>query len=98
MSTVPSSTNASTTLSSSPSHAAANNDVKKSTPSTRTNSSGALDFDKPNLKHLSSSSLEVDESVIRAEGEERTTLFVWWLVIAAATGGLLFGYDVSPRT
>lgn len=94
MSTVPSSTNASTTFSAS-SPAANHNDMKKSTPSTRTNSSGALDFDKPNLKHLSTSSLEVDESVVRAEGEERTTLFVWWLVIAAATGGLLFGYDVS---
>ena len=91
MSSVPSSNNASTTF---------DNDNaltggKKSTPSTRTNSSGALDFDKPNLKHLSTSDLEVDESVVRAEGEERTTAFVWWLVISAATGGLLFGYDVS---
>ncbi|GAA6061240.1 hypothetical protein JCM10212_002699 [Sporobolomyces blumeae] len=63
--------------------------------STRSDSSGALDFDKPNLKHLSTSDLEVDESVVRAEGEERTTAFVWWLVIAAATGGLLFGYDTG---
>lgn len=67
------------------------------TPSTRSNSSGELEFDKSNkavLKHLSQSRLEVDESVVRAEGEDRTTAFVWWLVIAAATGGLLFGYDV----
>ncbi|BGP00427.1 Myo-inositol transporter 2 [Rhodotorula toruloides] len=68
-------------------------------PSTRSNSSGELDFDKLNnkatLKHLSQSRLEVDESVVRAEGEERTTFFVWWLVIAAATGGLLFGYDTG---
>jgi hypothetical protein len=90
MSSIPSSNNASTTFDD------PTLPVKKSTtPSTRTNSSGALDFDKPNLKHLSTSDLEVDESVVRAEGEERTTAFVWWLVIAAATGGLLFGYDVS---
>lgn len=70
----------------------------KSASSIRSNSSGEADFAKPvdkaALKHISQSSLEVDESVVRAEGEERTTGFVWWLVIAAATGGLLFGYDV----
>lgn len=38
---------------------------------------------------------EVDETVVLAEGEDRTTLFVWFLVAAAATGGILFGYDVS---
>ncbi|GAA5885092.1 hypothetical protein JCM16303_006399 [Sporobolomyces ruberrimus] len=92
MSSVPSLTpnNGSTSFDDSPS-----GDKKKATPSTRTNSSGALDFDKPNLKHLSTSDLEFDESVVRAEGEERTTAFVWWLVIAAATGGLLFGYDTG---
>lgn len=37
----------------------------------------------------------VDEGIVRAEGEERTTAFVWFLVAAAATGGILFGYDVS---
>ncbi|BGP55225.1 hypothetical protein JCM8202_003770 [Rhodotorula sphaerocarpa] len=67
--------------------------------SIRSNSSGELDIVKPHdkaaLKHISQSSLEVDESVIRAEGEERTTAFVWWLVIAVATGGLLFGYDTG---
>ncbi|GAA6027340.1 hypothetical protein JCM8097_002608 [Rhodosporidiobolus ruineniae] len=69
------------------------------TPSTRSNSSGELDFDKDaskaHLKHLSQSRLEVDESVVRAEGEDRTTFFVWFLVLAAATGGLLFGYDTG---
>lgn len=101
MSAVPSLNNASTTFGndhdpSSENVSAPGVDHKKpSTPSTRTNSSGALDFDKPNLKHLSTSDLEVDESVVRAEGEERTTAFVWWLVIAAATGGLLFGYDTG---
>ncbi|GAA5983191.1 hypothetical protein JCM11641_006841 [Rhodosporidiobolus odoratus] len=72
--------------------------VSGKTPSTRSNSSGELDFDKTNkgtLKHLSQSRLEVDESVVRAEGEDRTTAFVWWLVIAAAMGGLLFGYDTG---
>ncbi|GAA5835612.1 hypothetical protein JCM11251_002976 [Rhodosporidiobolus azoricus] len=67
-------------------------------PSTRSDSSADLDFDKNNkgmLQHLSQSRLEVDESVVRAEGEDRTTAFVWWLVIAAATGGLLFGYDTG---
>lgn len=38
---------------------------------------------------------DVDDSIVRAEGEERTTAFVWFLVTAAATGGLLFGFDVS---
>jgi SP family myo-inositol transporter-like MFS transporter 13 len=38
---------------------------------------------------------EADETVVLAEGEDRTTSFVWFLVIAAATGGLLFGFDVS---
>lgn len=72
----------------------------ESASSTRSQSSGDLDFDKPDkaaLKHISQSRLEVDESVVRAEGEDRTTAFVWWLVIAAATGGLLFGYDVRMR-
>ncbi|GAA6002131.1 uncharacterized protein JCM10292_000770 [Rhodotorula paludigena] len=70
----------------------------ESASSTRSQSSGDLDFDKPDkaaLKHISQSRLEVDESVVRAEGEDRTTAFVWWLVIAAATGGLLFGYDTG---
>lgn len=72
--------------------------ANKSASSVRSESSGELDFTKPAnkaaLQHLSQSRLEVDESVIRAEGEDRTTAFVWWLVVAAATGGLLFGYDV----
>lgn len=38
---------------------------------------------------------EVDEGIVRAEGEERTTAFVWFLVAAAATGGILFGYDTG---
>ncbi|GAA5861797.1 hypothetical protein JCM3774_001305 [Rhodotorula dairenensis] len=67
--------------------------------SVQSTSSGEVDYTKPSnkaaLKHISQSSLEVDESVVRAEGEDRTTAFVWWLVIAAATGGLLFGYDTG---
>ena len=47
---------------------------------------------EPSIKFNSSG--EVDEAVVRAEGEDRTTLFVWGLVTAAATGGLLFGFDV----
>lgn len=47
----------------------------------------------PSIKYNASG--EVDESIVRAEGEDRTTLFVWGLVTAAATGGLLFGFDVS---
>ncbi|GAA5947684.1 hypothetical protein JCM3775_000272 [Rhodotorula graminis] len=73
--------------------------ANKSASSVRSESSGELDFTKPAnkaaLQHLSQSRLEVDESVIRAEGEDRTTAFVWWLVVAAATGGLLFGYDTG---
>ncbi|GAA5985750.1 hypothetical protein JCM11641_007202 [Rhodosporidiobolus odoratus] len=64
--------------------------VSGKTPSTRSNSSGELDFDKTNkgtLKHLSQSRLKVDESVVRAEGEDRTTAFVSWLVIAARWSG-----------
>ncbi|GAA6049605.1 hypothetical protein JCM3770_005031 [Rhodotorula araucariae] len=71
----------------------------KAASSVRSSSSGDLEFDKLNnkavLQHSSQSHLEVDESVIRAEGEDRTTAFVWWLVVAAATGGLLFGYDTG---
>ncbi|CEQ40369.1 SPOSA6832_01955, partial [Sporobolomyces salmonicolor] len=66
---------------------------------TRSDLTEDLDCSKPGtkltLKHLSNANVEVDESVVRAEGEDRTTLFVWWLVIAAATGGLLFGYDTG---
>ncbi len=38
---------------------------------------------------------ELDETVVLAEGEDRTTSFVWFLVAMAATGGLLFGYDTG---
>jgi hypothetical protein len=48
-------------------------------------------------KKGTSSIVDVDDSVVRAEGEERTTAFVWFLVTAAATGGLLFGFDVCRR-
>ncbi|ORY92677.1 general substrate transporter [Leucosporidium creatinivorum] len=47
----------------------------------------------PSIKYNTSG--EVDESIVRAEGEDRTTLFVWGLVTAAATGGLLFGFDTG---
>ncbi|TFY62941.1 hypothetical protein EVJ58_g3541 [Rhodofomes roseus] len=38
---------------------------------------------------------EVSELVVVAEGEERTTLFVWLLVFCTSISGLLFGYDTG---
>ncbi|SGY46208.1 BQ5605_C001g00397 [Microbotryum silenes-dioicae] len=61
----------------------------------------------PGLKAVHSNSTVVDErldqistgdyddAIVRAEGEERTTMFLWHLVIMAAWGGLLFGYDTG---
>lgn len=34
---------------------------------------------------------EISELAVVAEGEERTTLFVWLLVLASSISGLLFG-------
>jgi SP family myo-inositol transporter-like MFS transporter 13 len=34
---------------------------------------------------------EVSEMTVIAEGEERTTIFVWLLVCASSISGLLFG-------
>ncbi|EPS93747.1 hypothetical protein FOMPIDRAFT_1026440 [Fomitopsis schrenkii] len=38
---------------------------------------------------------EVSEVAVVAEGEERTTWFVWNLVFCASISGLLFGYDTG---
>ncbi|KAK4046187.1 hypothetical protein OIV83_006262 [Microbotryomycetes sp. JL201] len=53
-----------------------------------------LAANSPWIKHVDLSD-DVDEAIVRAEGEERTTAFVWFLVAAAATGGILFGYDTG---
>lgn len=34
---------------------------------------------------------EISEAMVVAEGEERTTLFVWLLVACTSISGLLFG-------
>ena len=34
---------------------------------------------------------EISEATVVAEGEERTTVFVWLLVLCASISGLLFG-------
>jgi hypothetical protein len=46
------------------------------------------------IKYLKADGGLVNGAVVYAEGEDRTTAFVWYLVTAAAVGGLLFGYDV----
>ncbi|KAN0136936.1 Major facilitator superfamily domain containing protein [Lactarius tabidus] len=38
---------------------------------------------------------EISELVLVAEGEERTTWFVWLLVFCSSISGLLFGYDTG---
>ncbi|KAF9497573.1 general substrate transporter [Pleurotus eryngii] len=38
---------------------------------------------------------EINEMAVVAEGEERTTWFVWILVASSAISGLLFGYDTG---
>ncbi|KAK1226378.1 hypothetical protein PQX77_010649 [Marasmius sp. AFHP31] len=38
---------------------------------------------------------EINELAVVAEGEERTTWFVWMLVLCSSISGLLFGYDTG---
>ncbi|PIL29119.1 MFS general substrate transporter [Ganoderma sinense ZZ0214-1] len=38
---------------------------------------------------------EISEAIVVAEGEERTTMFVWLLVFCTSISGLLFGYDTG---
>ncbi|KIM41211.1 hypothetical protein M413DRAFT_445258 [Hebeloma cylindrosporum] len=38
---------------------------------------------------------EINELAVVAEGEERTTWFVWILVVCSTISGLLFGYDTG---
>ncbi|KAF8589738.1 general substrate transporter [Ramaria rubella] len=38
---------------------------------------------------------EISEMTVVAEGEERTTIFVWLLVCVSSISGLLFGYDTG---
>lgn len=38
---------------------------------------------------------EISDIVVVAEGEERTTWFVWMLVLCSSISGLLFGYDTG---
>ncbi|KAF8514709.1 general substrate transporter [Hysterangium stoloniferum] len=38
---------------------------------------------------------EMSEMTVVAEGEERTTIFVWLLVLVSSISGLLFGYDTG---
>ncbi|KAM5540670.1 hypothetical protein V8D89_005701 [Ganoderma adspersum] len=38
---------------------------------------------------------EISEAMVVAEGEERTTVFIWLLVFCASISGLLFGYDTG---
>jgi hypothetical protein len=54
-----------------------------------------LDDDERNAKRRSEGFSDVDESAVRAEGEEKVTGFVWGLIAAAAIAGLLFGSSPS---
>ncbi|KAH9474495.1 Myo-inositol transporter 1 [Psilocybe cubensis] len=44
---------------------------------------------------LDNDSGEINELAVVAEGEERTTWFVWILVMCSTISGLLFGYDTG---
>ncbi|SCV74070.1 BQ2448_6502 [Microbotryum intermedium] len=67
----------------------------------------AMSLPSPGLKEVHSNSTVVndhldqissgdyDDAIVRAEGEKRTTIFLWHLVTMAAWGGLLFGYDTG---
>lgn len=46
---------------------------------------------KATINEQSISGLKRDELTVVAEGEERTTLFVWMLVLCCSISGLLFG-------
>lgn len=38
---------------------------------------------------------EISEAMVHAEGEERTTAFIWILVLCCSVSGLLFGVYIS---
>jgi len=40
---------------------------------------------------------EISEFAVIAEGEERTTWFVWLLVCCCTISGLLFGKDINVK-
>ncbi|GAB1524768.1 hypothetical protein RhiTH_007923 [Rhizoctonia solani] len=53
-------------------------------------------FDDPVSKVMRDQATgEISEEAVRAEGEEKVTMFVWILVLASSISGLLFGYDTG---
>ena len=47
---------------------------------------------------VSAASGEISEAMVVAEGEERTTWFVWIIVVCTSISGLLFGAYTSNHT
>ncbi|KAI3612894.1 myo-inositol transporter itr1 [Moniliophthora roreri] len=57
----------------------------------------AAEIDEPALQEVvrDLGTGEINELAVVAEGEERTTWFVWMLVACSSISGLLFGYDTG---
>ncbi|KDR76863.1 hypothetical protein GALMADRAFT_138904 [Galerina marginata CBS 339.88] len=69
------------------------NDDHRDSKRAREGSVGEVDSLKDVIRDIDSG--EINELAVVAEGEERTTWFVWILVMCSTISGLLFGYDTG---
>ncbi|KAF8979733.1 general substrate transporter [Cyathus striatus] len=72
-------------------------DIRESVEKHEDTSTDPMDSDINSLKDIirDIDSGEINEMVVVAEGEEKTTWFVWILVACSTISGLLFGYDTG---